>query len=257
MSVEQRDKFFEVVLHIEGNSDRPWSFSESYALKSAVFDPNVRKQCNWLAQARANCLNNDCQIDIVQVTEWPKKRKSVIINDKPFIGQYHVDTKALGMQGNANIDIIAGATNPAAGSVGTIQIPKEEDLDINNPQSCMNFYLEGADFHSATRQFSAIPDIFIHDLRASALPDDQTWLFDPAQPPTVATPPLCKANFYENIKVFWEAVRTFCVIPAQTSPKDPAKRDLCSIERVVYRGIGQRPVGSPKKLFRGRHAIPQ
>lgn len=257
MGVAQRDKYFEVVFEIEGNSDRPWSFSEAYALKSPTFGDTERNQCLYLAAARANFLNNDCTLNTVRVTEWPRKRRSIILNDRPITGAYTVSDKQLGLQGPANITVLSGANNPQAGTVGSITLEAEKDLEINHPQNAMTFYLEGSEFHYATRQLSAIPDLFVHDLRAQGLAEDQKWLFTPPQPPVLTTLPQCKADFYANIKVFWEAVRAFCAIPAQTTPKDPAKRDLCDIERVVFRGIGERPVGPPKKVFRGRAAIPQ
>lgn len=255
MAVTQVEKYLECVFEIEGASDRSWSFTETYALSSQTLDASTRSNVLWLAKARATFLNDDCNINTVRVTEWPAQRRSIIINDTPIVGTFVKAATGLAVTGMANVTLSAGANNTANGSVGTFNVPAEADLDIHNPQSCLNFYLEGSDFRTATRQISGIPDLFINDLKANGMPANQTWLLTPAAAPNSATDPVTKADFYANIKAFWEGVRAWCVIPAQTNPKNEAKRDLATIERVVYRGVGQRPVGPPKKVFRGRHAI--
>lgn len=241
-----------VTFELEGASERPFSNSEYYVFPPATADVTLRAQATWLAFARACCLPDQIVIDKVRATKDDDPTQHIILNREPIEGKYTTALSLLTVSGADDNVILSGNGTPDSNN--SMVVPDGADLQISDPVVAMNFYMEGESWQRIDRQFNCLPDVVVHNLRAEGLADNFAWLS--ATPPTIDTSvlPTPSGNFYINLRRFFDGLRAFCKISGNDKANSGA-RILSDLTNVIFRGIGKKAVGAPRKKYRGRAPI--
>lgn len=241
-----------VTFELEGASERAFGNSEYFVFPPSITDIELRRQAIWLAFARACCLPDEIVIDKVRATKDDDPTQHIILNREPIEGKFSVAGGLLQVTGDDD-DVIDIANGTGAANQ-SMTIPDGGDLQISDPVVAMNFYLEGESWQRVDRQFNCLPDLVVHDLRAQGLADNFEWLS--ATPPTINTAvlPTPTGNFYINLRNFFDGLRAFTKVSG-ADKVNPGKRVLSDLTNVIFRGIGKKAVGAPRKKYRGRAPI--